>query len=1817
MSIMDQSWVKVQQKAFTRWCNAHLGKRGLKLNDMQKDFKSGINLLQLLEVIGEHTFGRYNKKPRMEIQMRENLQIALKFIEDRGVKLTSIGAGDIFQGNLKLILGMIWTVILRFAIAEISVEELTAKEALLLWCQRKTVDYDNVDIKEFSWSWQDGLGFCALIHKHRPDLIDYESLDPKNKEDNLNLAFDIAEKELGLPKFLDAEDMIDVKPDERAVMTYLAEYFKYFSKGQKAENAGRRIGKVAALTREINEMIDEFEKMAGPLKEWIEKKNEEIPNYKFDNTLEGVEKLIDELNDFKNNEKPPKLKEKNEVATALNNLKIKISNNKRPAYKVPEGITTENIDKLWDEMENKEKDRTLEQQKEYSRQKLLKKLVEEFNRRVANLEKFAEKKEEYLNTKEEIDTLPQAKTKIKVLEAYHKEYEVSKSKLEPCVKLGKSIIFLAYREKDQVQEKIDELQTRWENLQELENKKNEQLQEDLKRELKKEELRKEFAKQAREYNRWQKDQVEVAQDRLFGNDLASVTDYKTKLDETTNEITNASNEKKESLEDLDKQLTELGSTDNKYSTLTIDDIRGKHDQLMNLLNERKDAYEKELERQTIMENKRKEFAELVNNFAEFLQKIRKDINAVEGEPEDMVSGIENIYQEGKEIDEKVEQMKKVDQEQKELGIRSNRHTKYDAKKLAKSADELKKWAEKLIAHWKQEKVKKDKRIEFAELANEFGPFLEKIRKDINDVKGEPEDALPKVEDIYQEGKEIDEKLEALKKVDNESKVLMTGANPYTKYTYKQLEDTSNDLKEFAEETIENWKQEKVKKDKRIEFGKLADALGELLTEKRKGMESLKGEPEDMISGFKDIYQEGTEIDEKVAELKKVDDECNELMTGENPYTKYTYPQLEDTANDLKKWAEKSIKNWEQEKVKKDKRKEFAEIADAFGELLQKKRNDINAVEGEPEDMISGIENIYQEGTDIDEKLSELEKVDKEQKELGIRSNKYTKYTYPSLEKSAKQFKEFAEESIAHWKQEKVKKDKRIEFGKLADALGELLTEKRKGMESLKGEPEDMISGFKDIYQEGTEIDEKVSELKKVDDECNELMTGENPYTKYTYPQLEDTANDLKAWAEKSIKNWEQEKVKKDKRIEFGKLADAFGEFLDNKRKDINAVSGEPEEMVSGIEDIYQEGTDIDEKLAELEKVDKEQKELGIRSNKYTKHTYLQLAKSTDKLKKWAEKTIAHWKQEKVKKDKRIEFGKLADAFGEFLETKRNDINAVSGEPEDMISGIEEIYQEGTEIDEKLAELEKVDKEQKELGIRSNKYTKHTYPSLVDSTKVFKDFAEDTIKEWKEEKVRKDKRKEFAQAADEYASFLDEKVKTLNGVEGEPEDRLEKVTEIYQEGKDINEKLEELKKVDDECNVLMTGENPYTKWTYEMLDNRTKQVNQFANSLLNSIKEDKEHKDRSIQQDKENKESERIENLRIDYFDKAEHLKTWLDEVNEFLNLPIYSTSSEEVKELIDKYNTFVEDKPGKEEPLNETRNMFQELTDAGVEDFLGLPIDDINTAWEQMGSNIDNKKTELDEALAVQEKNEELCKDYANKAEELNQYLKEQQTIINEESSGSIDEQIETVKSQLNEFVEKKKLLDDTLAVDTQIAERNVEIKTTTIRATDLVTLYNQVSETIQNKLHALEKEKLIKEGSKVTQEQLTEFKQMFELFDKDKKGSLFPYEFSGVLNSLGDDLDEDEIKQVFDKYDEDKSGSIEFNEFVDFMTSRVQDADTLEQSLESWKVIAKDKEYVTKQDMQMAGMDVKEIDYLCEQMDAKEDGFDYKGWCTKVYGEN
>lgn len=103
------------------------------VEDIFNDLSSGVKLIELLDVISGERVGRYNKNPKLRLQKIENMNLALDYIKRKGgIMLTNIGSEDIVDGNSKLILGLLWMIILRFTIADISEEGKTAKEGAAL-----------------------------------------------------------------------------------------------------------------------------------------------------------------------------------------------------------------------------------------------------------------------------------------------------------------------------------------------------------------------------------------------------------------------------------------------------------------------------------------------------------------------------------------------------------------------------------------------------------------------------------------------------------------------------------------------------------------------------------------------------------------------------------------------------------------------------------------------------------------------------------------------------------------------------------------------------------------------------------------------------------------------------------------------------------------------------------------------------------------------------------------------------------------------------------------------------------------------------------------------------------------------------------------------------------------------------------------------------------------------------------------------------------------------------------------------------------------------------------------------------------------------------------------------------------------------------------------------------------------------------------------------------------------------------------------------------------------------------------------------------
>lgn len=102
------------------------------------------------------------------------------------------------------------------------------RNALLKWCQNKTLGYKGIDITNFSSSWNDGLAFCALMHSYLPNQIQYHDLDNKDKKKNFMLAFQAAES-VGIPTTLNINELISQeRPDWQSIMTYVTSIYKHF-----------------------------------------------------------------------------------------------------------------------------------------------------------------------------------------------------------------------------------------------------------------------------------------------------------------------------------------------------------------------------------------------------------------------------------------------------------------------------------------------------------------------------------------------------------------------------------------------------------------------------------------------------------------------------------------------------------------------------------------------------------------------------------------------------------------------------------------------------------------------------------------------------------------------------------------------------------------------------------------------------------------------------------------------------------------------------------------------------------------------------------------------------------------------------------------------------------------------------------------------------------------------------------------------------------------------------------------------------------------------------------------------------------------------------------------------------------------------------------------------------------------------------------------------------------------------------------------------------------------------------------------------------
>ncbi|XP_053922750.1 nesprin-2 [Cuculus canorus] len=289
-----------QKKTFTSWINSILAKHTPPsvVSDLYTDIRQGHLLLDLLEALSGERLPR--EKGFNTFQCRSNIENALTFLKSRSLKLINIHVADIIEGKPSIVLGLIWTIIFHFHIEELAgtlacaynqpsrdgsgavdsspkasrsakksakIKErwkVSATNALLLWAKEQCSLHGSINVTDFKSSWRSGLPFLAVIQTLRPGLVDLEKAKARSNKENLKEAFKIAELELNIPRLLEPEDVDVVNPDEKSIMTYVAQFLQYSrnlceSEGDMQEKVKEAVSWLAAQEEKLAKLLVDTE----------------------------------------------------------------------------------------------------------------------------------------------------------------------------------------------------------------------------------------------------------------------------------------------------------------------------------------------------------------------------------------------------------------------------------------------------------------------------------------------------------------------------------------------------------------------------------------------------------------------------------------------------------------------------------------------------------------------------------------------------------------------------------------------------------------------------------------------------------------------------------------------------------------------------------------------------------------------------------------------------------------------------------------------------------------------------------------------------------------------------------------------------------------------------------------------------------------------------------------------------------------------------------------------------------------------------------------------------------------------------------------------------------------------------------------------------------------------------------------------------------------------------------------------------------------------------------------------------------------------
>uniref|UniRef100_A0A5F9D9E0 F-actin cross-linking protein n=1 Tax=Oryctolagus cuniculus TaxID=9986 RepID=A0A5F9D9E0_RABIT len=398
-----------------------------------------------------------------------------------------------------------------------------------------------------------------------------------------------------------------------------------------AETAANRICKVLAVNQENERLMEEYERLASELLEWIRRTIPWLENRTPEKTMKAMQKKLEDFRDYRRKHKPPKVQEKCQLEINFNTLQTKLRISNRPAFMPSEGKMVSDAG-AWQRLEQAEKGYEEWLLNEIRRLERLEHLAEKFRQKASTHETWAYGKEQILLQKDyESASLTEVRALLRKHEAFESDLAAHQDRVEQIAAIAQELNELDYHDAVNVNDRCQKICDQWDRLGTLTQKRREALERTEKLLETIDQLHLEFAKRAAPFNNWMEGAMEDLQDMFIVHSIEEIQSLITAHEQFKATLPEADGERQSIMaiqNEVEKVIQSYNiriSSSNPYSTVTMDELRAKWDKVKQLVPIRDQSLQEELARQHANERLRRQFAAQANAIGPWIQNKMEEI----------------------------------------------------------------------------------------------------------------------------------------------------------------------------------------------------------------------------------------------------------------------------------------------------------------------------------------------------------------------------------------------------------------------------------------------------------------------------------------------------------------------------------------------------------------------------------------------------------------------------------------------------------------------------------------------------------------------------------------------------------------------------------------------------------------------------------------------------------------------------------------------------------------------------------------------------------------------------------------------------------------------------------------------------------------------------------------------------------------------------------------------------------------------------------------------------------------------------------------